>query len=73
MQPDALIGLAQGGAAGTIGVLAFFLVLFIRGNIHADTAYRDLMKDRDYWRSIADRALTVNEKFATPVDPVKRP
>lgn len=72
MDPDAIVAIASGGG-GAITVLSFFIVMFIRGWIHADPAYQDLKEDRNYWRSVADRALTANEKFATPVDVLRKP
>ena len=66
MQPDALIALVQGGS-GALVMAAFFIVAFIRGWIVPGLLYDDLRLERDYWRSVADRALTVAEKVAPTV------
>lgn len=66
MQPADLVNLVSGGV-GAITVLAFVVMAFIRGTIVPKPQYDDLARDRDYWRSIADRALTAAEKFAPPI------
>jgi hypothetical protein len=71
MDPDAIVAIAQGGA-GAIATLAFFVAMFIRGYIVPRPFYDDLMADRDYWRSVADRALTAGERLAPSIDAVKR-
>ena len=71
MSPDAIIALAQ-GSLGAIATLAFFIVMFIRGFIIPKPQYDDLIKDRDYWRSVADRALTTAERLAPTVEATRR-
>ncbi len=52
MQPGDLNNLISGGA-GAIAVLAFFVGLFIRGDIVARIHYDDLIRERDAWRGAA--------------------
>ena len=56
-----LSSLVQGGA-GALAALAFIVVALIRGWLVPGMIYQDLKQERDYWRSVADRALTAAEK-----------
>ena len=64
--PEIIIDLAKGTAGGIL-VLSFFILAFIRGWVIPGIVYEDLKHDRNYWRSVADRALTAAERFVEPL------
>ena len=63
---DALFDLAAKGTLGVVTTLAFVILAFLRGWIVPGIQYEDLKIDRDYWRSVADRALTAVERVVQP-------
>lgn len=72
MSPDDLNSVVSGGL-GASGVLAFFVTMFIRGTIHTDSEHKQLrehyeqaVRQTEYWRTVAFRALAVSEKIVEP-------
>jgi hypothetical protein len=72
MDPASLDKLLS-GTVGAVSVLSFIVVAFMRGYIVPRVFYDKLAEERDYWRSVADRALTAVEKVVPPVAGGKRP
>lgn len=55
------------GTVGAVGVLTFVVLAFVRGYIVPRPFYDEIVRDRDFWRSVADRTLTAVEKVVPPV------
>jgi peptidoglycan/LPS O-acetylase OafA/YrhL len=56
------------GTVGAVGVLTFFVLAFMRGYIVPGKIYDDLARDRDYWRSLADRTANTARRLVPPAD-----
>lgn len=60
METEALIELITRG--GVIGVLAFFLIAFLRGWIVSKGIYEEAKEDRDHYRRLAERGTNLAEE-----------
>jgi hypothetical protein len=44
-----------------IAVLLFVLWLFLRGKLHSDGEYQEMKNQRDYYRGLTERSVSVTE------------
>lgn len=71
MAPETIVTIAQSGAGGVV-VLAFFIAMFIRGDIVARPFYDDLKANNALLRATLERSLTTAEQMARSLDTIKR-